>query len=181
MNRFMNPDTWWDAIEPRFGDRRLPLMLLALALAGALGVAVACEIGVRHFNTDWNTTFGYAVKRNRDWRPLFALWAGLTLVQVVLGLVAAALLKVYSRPRRWLHAVAVAIIGSIPMYIAGLALVLLPGIFVFAIGFLISCVWWGSGSRRLLGVKDSESTEHVAVSLVASGVLMLLGFASLPL
>jgi hypothetical protein len=181
MNRITDPNAWWEAIEPRFGDRRLPIALLALALVGALGVAAACEIGVRYFNTEWNSAFGYAVKRNRGWQPFFTLWGGLVIVAIVQGVVAVALLKVYSLPRRWLRGIAVAIIGSIPMYVAGLALVLLPGIFVFAIGFLISCGWWASGNRRLLGIRDSESPEHVAVSLAISGVLMLLCFASLPL
>ena len=36
MHSVTEPDYWWDAVESRFGDRRLPLMLLALAFAGAL-------------------------------------------------------------------------------------------------------------------------------------------------
>ena len=181
MTRFADPDKWWDVIEQRFGDRRLLIALFTLALAGAFVVALACEIGVRHFDTDWNATLGYRVERERSWGPFFALWAGFTIAPIVQGLVAAMLLKVYLLPSRWLRGVAVAIVGSVPMYIAGLALVLLPGILLFAIAFIVSCGWWASGHRRLLGIRDSESTEHVAVSLVISGVLMLLVSASLPL
>ncbi len=181
MKRLTRPNTWWDALEPRFGDRRLPIALFALAALGALCVAIACEIGVRNFNTDWNEVFGYKVQRNRDSQPFISLWGGLTLVPLVQGLVAAALLRVYSLPRQWLRAIAVAVIGYVPMYLAGVALVLLPGIFVFAIAFVISCGWWASGNRRLLGVKDSESAEHVAVSLTVSGLLILLVSAMLPL
>ena len=61
MHSVTEPDYWWDAVESRFGDRRLPLMLLALAFAGAFGIAFACEIGVRYFNTDWNYGLGYSV------------------------------------------------------------------------------------------------------------------------
>lgn len=181
MKQFARPEAWWGAIEPHFYDRRLALALLALAVLGALFVAIACEIGVRYFNTDWNQVFGYKVQRNRDWRPFMALWGGLTLVPLAQGLVAAALLPVYSLPRQWLRAVAVAIIGYLPMYVAAIALVLLPGIFVFAIAFVISCGWWASGNRRLLGVSDNDSAEHVAVSLAASGVLVLLTSATFPL
>lgn len=179
MHSVTDPDYWWDAVESRFGDRRLPLMLLALAFAGAFGIALACEIGVRYLNTDWNYGLGYFVKHDRDWRPFFALWAGVMIAPIVQGLVGVALLKIYSRPLCWRRGVAVAIIGSIPMYIAGLTLVLLPGILVFAIAFLISCGWWASGNRRLLGIRDSESAEHVAVSLMISGGLMMLGSAAL--
>ncbi|MEO8188403.1 MAG: hypothetical protein ABI580_13675 [Burkholderiaceae bacterium] len=153
---------------------------MALASAGAFGIALACEIGIRHFNTDWNYALGYSVQRGRDWQPFFALWAGVVIWPIVLGLVGVALLKIYSRPLCWRRGVAVAIIGSIPMYVAGLTLVLLPGILLFAVAFLISCGWWASGNRRLLGIRDSESAEHVAVSLTISGVLMLLGSAALP-
>ena len=72
MKRLADPDTWWSAIEPLIGDRRLTIALLALALVGALGVAVACEIGVRVFNTNWDYTFGYNVQRDRGWQPFFA-------------------------------------------------------------------------------------------------------------
>ncbi len=181
MHSVTEPDSWWDAVEARFGDRRLPLMLLALAFAGAFGIALACEIGIRYFNTDWNYGLGYSVQRGRDWQPFFALWAGVVMSPIMLGLVSVALLKIYSRPLCWRRGVAVAIIGSIPMYVAGLTLVLLPGILVFAVAFLISCGWWASGNRRLLGIRDSESAEHVAVSLTISGMLMLLCVAALPL
>ena len=77
-------------------------------------------------------------------------------------------------PLRWRRSVAVAIIGSVPMYVAGAALVLLPGILLFAIAFLISCGWWASGNRRLLGLTYAESPEHVAVSLLVSGGVLIL-------
>jgi hypothetical protein len=181
MHSVARPDYWWDAVESRLDDRRLPLMLLALAFSGAFGIALACEIGVRYFNTDWNYGLGYSVQRGRDWKPFFALWAGVAIAPIVQGLVAVALLKIYSRPLCWRRGVAVAIIGSIPMYVIGPTLVLLPGILIFAVAFLISCSWWASGNRRLLGVSDSESAEHVAVSLTISGVLMMLGSSALPL
>ena len=180
MKQF-DPEAWWDAIEPLLGDRRLTLALIVLALAGSFVVAVASEIGVRVFNTDWNNTFGYAVQRNRGWQPFFALWSGFAIATIVQGLVGAALLRIYSKPQRWLRGVAVAIIGSVPMYVTGVTLVLLPGILLFAIAFLISCGWWASGNRRLLGLTYGESPEHVAVSLVVSGALMVFITAAMPL
>ncbi|HKO69220.1 MAG TPA: hypothetical protein VJU53_15580 [Burkholderiaceae bacterium] len=181
MHAATEPGYWWDAVESRFGDRRLSLMLLVLAFSGAFGIALACEIGVRYFNTDWHYVLGYSVQRGRDWKPFFALWAGVAIAPMMQGLVGVALLKIYSRPLCWRRGLAVAIIGSIPMYVTGLTLFLLPGILLFAVAFLISCGWWASGNRRLLGIRDSESAEHLAVSLTISGALMMLGFASLPL
>ena len=174
MTRFADPELWWDAIEPVLGDRRLTIALVLLAVVGALGVAIASEIGVRVFNTDWDAMFGYTAQPNRGWQPFVALWGGFALAPIIQGLVGAALMKVYSQPRRWLRAVAVAIVGTVPMYVVGLTLVLLPGILLFAVAFVISCGWWASGNRRLLGLRYSESPEHVAVSLLLSGGVLIL-------
>ena len=175
MRKLGDPEAWWDAIEPLLGDRRLAMALILLALVGSLVVASASEIGIRVFNTSWDNSFGYALQPNRTWLSFFELWAGFTIATVVQGLIGAALLKIYSKPQRWLRGVAVAVVGSVPMYVAGATLVFLPGILLFAIAFLISCGWWASGNRRLLGLSYGESPEHVAVSLVvASGVMVLI-------
>jgi len=181
MRNWTDPDAWWDAIEPNLHDPRLWLALIALAIAGALGVALACEIGVRHFNTDWNYALGYTVQRGRSWQPFIGLWLGLSMASVLQGLVAAALLPVYSKPRQWIRAMAVSIVGWLPMYVAGLSLMLLPAILLFAIAFLISCAWWANGNRRLLGLGFSEAPEHIAVTLVISGALMLMMSGSVAL
>ena len=174
MEKLTDPEAWWDAIEPLLGDRRFTIGLIVLALAGSFVVTLASEIGIRIFNTDWDRTLGYSVQPNRDWQPFWTVWVGFTIATIVQGLVGAALLKIYSKPQRWLRGVAVAIIGTIPMYVTGITLVLLPGILLFAIAFVISCGWWASGNRRLLGLTQSESFEHVAVSLMLSGGLMVL-------
>ena len=181
MKKRADPEAWWDAIEPLLGDRRLTITLILLALTGSFVVAVASEIGVRVFNTDWDSTFGYAVQRDRRWQSFFALWGGFTIATIVQGVIGAALLKIYSKPQGWVRGVAVAIVGSVPMYVAGVTLVFLPGILLFAIAFLVSCGWWASGNRRLLGLTYGESPEHVAVSLVVSGALMVLITSSVPL
>ena len=181
MKRLVDPEMWWTAIEPLLGERRLTIALIVLALAGSFVVAVASEIGVRVFNTGWDNTLGYSLQRDRGWPPFLALWLGFATATIAQGLVGSALLKVYSKPQQWQRSVAVAIIGSVPMYVAGVALVLLPGIVLFAITFVISCGWWASGTRRLLGLSYGESPEHVAVSLVLSGGLLVLVSAGLPL
>jgi hypothetical protein len=174
MLKLLDPETSWDAIEPRLGDPGLPIALLTLAIVGALGIAGACEIGVRFFNTDWDFVLGYAYQRDRGWKPFFGVWIALAIMPLVQGLLAAALMKIYSRAPRWRSAIAAATVGWIPMYVAGVSLVFLPGILLFAIAFVASCGWWVTGTRRLLDLGYSESTEHVAVSLMLTGALMLL-------
>ncbi len=179
--RWFDPDSWWDFIEPKLDQRHVLPMLLGVALVGGFGIALATEIGVRIFNTDWNYVAGYGMQRDRGGAPFLALWgiaAGAPLMQ---GLVGAHLLKFYSRPRQWLRSIAVAVVGTIPVYVAGLTLVVLPGILVVVIAFLVSCAWWSSGSRRLLGIVYGDSAEHVAGTLVLSGALLVLVSASVPI
>lgn len=185
IGTLFNPDAWWDFIEPKIERGNAPLLLCALAIIGGLFVALATEIGVRNFNTDWNYVAGYGAQPNRGWTAFVALWAVAALGPFVQGLVSANLLQLYvhreRRPRPWLRAIAVAVIGSIPTYIAGLSLIMLPGMLIVVIAFLVSCAWWTSGSRRLLGVIDGDAAEYVAVSVVLSGALLVLLSASVPL
>src|SRR5829696_4631034 len=118
MTRLTELEPWWVAIERQLGDRRLTISLLVIAASGALVIAVACEVGIRVFNTDWNQVFGYTAQPNRGAAPFFTLWVGTTLAPLLQGLIGGALTKVYAVPRRpyhWQRAIAVATVGSIPM------------------------------------------------------------------
>lgn len=174
MGALLDPDAWWDLLERRLAGGRAIGFLAAIAVVGSLGIAFACEVGVRVFNTDWHPVAGYTVQRERGWLPFFALWVFLLAMPVVQGLVGASLLPLYSRPRRWLRAVGVSVLGSVPIYLAGPALVLLPGILLVVIAFLLSCFWWGSGCQRLLEVPASESADFVGVSLLLTTAIIFL-------
>lgn len=184
MSGLFEPDRLWDAFEQGSRGRggfQLAQRVIAMAVVGAFGIALASEIGVRLFNTDWNYVAGYTTQRSRGFGPFFMLWAMALLLPIAQGLIAAALLPMYSRPRRWARGVAVAVMGSIPVYLAGLTLVFLPGILLVAFAFLISCAWWASGSRRLLGVQAGDSADFVAASLVGSSALIFFVSAAVPL
>lgn len=174
MGGLLDPDAWWDQVEGRLENGEAAGYLLAIAIVGGFGIAFASEIGIRVFNTDWHAVAGYNVQPARGWIPFFALWGVLTLMPIVQGLVGACLLPLYSRPRRWLASVGVAIVGAVPVYLAGLTLVVLPGILLVAVAFLLSCDWWGSGSRRLLSVPASESADFVGASLLFTSALVFL-------
>jgi hypothetical protein len=174
VGSLLDPDAWWDQVERHLDDGDAAVFLFTIAVVGGFGIALACEVGIRVFNTDWHVVAGYNVQPARGWVPFFALWGVLTLMPIVQGLVGACLLPLYSRPRRWLASVGVAIVGAVPVYLAGLTLVLLPGILIVVVAFLLSCAWWGSGSQRLLAVPASESADFVAASLLlTSGILFL--------
>jgi len=177
------PSALWSVIAQRLGrpDTSLQLLqLLGLAALGGGGIALASEIGVRVFNTDWHPVAGYSVQPGRSWNTFFALWLVYTLAPLVQGLCGAWLLALYRRPRQWRAAMTVSVVGMTPLYLAGLSLVLLPGILLVCVAFLISCMWWSSGSEELLGVPSSESADYVAAMLISSSAALFLLAASLP-
>lgn len=181
MDALLEPVRVWAAVA-RWRRRRGALAyLLALAAAGGLLVATATEIGVRTFNADWHVVAGYASQAGRGWLPFLMLWASATALPLVQGLFAGWMLPLYGRPRdRW-GGLAVGVVGSMPIYAAAPALVFLPGLLLVCLAFLVSCGWWGSGARVLLGVPLGESADHVAASIVASAFVLSVVTGALPL
>jgi hypothetical protein len=86
----------------------------------------------------------------------------------------------YGRSRDWMGGLAVAVLGSVPVYVAGLGLVLLPGILLVCLAFLVSCAWWGSGARLLLGIPSGEAADHVVASFIAGSLALTIASALIP-
>ena len=174
------PAWLWDRVRPRLHRRGAAPALLAVALLGGLGIAVATEIGVRTFNTDWNYVAGYSTQSARGYGPFLLLWALAALMSIAQGLFGALLLPMYGRSRDWMGGLAVAVLGSVPVYVAGLGLVLLPGILLVCLAFLVSCAWWGSGARLLLGIPSGEAADHVVASFIAGSLALTIASALIP-
>lgn len=168
------PDALWVAVKGRLQQRDFLGWLLLVPALGALGVALASELGVRHFNAQWHPVFGYSARPDSEGARFLVLWTALALAPIVQGLVGALLLPLYSRPRRWRAALAAAIVGTVPLYVSGLAMVVLPGLVIVLGGFAVSVVWWAIGARELLEVPASECAEFVAATLIASSSALLL-------
>ena len=170
----LEPPELWETVERRLAQPGALAWLLLLSVVGGFGGALASEIGVRVFTTDWHPVMGYAPQPDRDSRGFFLLWSALAIAPLIQGAVGASLLSLYRRPRRWDAALAVSVVGSIPLYLASLTLVWLPGILLFMFAFLISCSWWSDGARELLGINPSESADYVAAMLIASSAILFL-------
>ncbi len=170
----LEPDALWQTVQRRLQRPGALGWLLLIPVVGGFGVALAAGIGVRVFDSEWSAVFGYTARPDADGARFRTLWAALALAPLVQGAVGASLLGFYSQPRRWRTALAVAVVGAVPVYVSGLALVLLPGIVIVLIGFCASLVWWATGARDLLGVPASECAEYVVATLTfASAALML--------
>lgn len=174
----LEPPELWETVERRLARPGALRWLLLLVVVGGFGGALAAEIGVRVFTTDWHPVMGYVPQADRGWRGFVILWLALALAPVVQGLVGASLASLYRRPRRWLAALAVAVVGAIPIYLASLTLVWLPGILLFMFAFLVSCSWWSDGARELLAIDPSESADYVAAMVIASSAVLFLTSAA---
>ena len=180
MTTLLEPAALWQWIARQRADPRFVAMLVAVAVLGGFVVAVATEIGVRVFNTDWNYVAGYTPQPDRTWGPLLMLWAMAAALPVAQGLAGGAMLPLYGRPRDWVGGLAVGVVGSLPIYLAALALVMLPGILVVCVAFLVSCAWWGCGARLVLGVPLGEASDHVVASVIAGSILLSVALAVAP-
>ena len=154
--------------------------LVAVAVVGGLVVAAATEIGVRVFNADWNYVAGYSVQPERGWKPMLVLWLAATGLPLAQGLFGGWLLPMYGQPRDWIGGLTVGVLGSLPIYAAAPALAMLPGILLVCIAFLVSCSWWGSGARALLGVRIGESADHVIASVIVASLAVSFALAVVP-
>jgi hypothetical protein len=181
VEALLEPARLWSAVARRRDAPHAAAALVALALLGGLVVAGATEIGVRHFNVEWHAVAGYPVPVHRGWVQFAMLWASAAALPLLQGLAGGWLLPMYGRPRDWRGGLAVGVVGSLPIYAAAPALVVLPGVLLVCIGFLVSCGWWGSGARLLLGVPAGEAADHVVASIIVSAVALSIVTAGLPL
>jgi hypothetical protein len=168
------PEGLWQAVRERIAQRSAFAWLLLVPIVGGLAVALAAETGVRVFNTEWSPVFGYSARPDDDGARLRLLWVGLASAPWVQAAVGGMILPLYGVPRRWLVALAVAVVGTVPLYVAGLALILLPGIMLVLLAFSVSFVWWTTGACELLDVPRGESTEFVTVTVFASSSVLFL-------
>jgi hypothetical protein len=176
----IEPEGLWQTVRERMDRPGAAGWLLLIPVVGALGVAAAAEIGVRVFNTEWNPVFGYSARPDTEGQRFRLLWAALALAPFAQGAVGAMILPLYRLRRRWRAAIAVAVVGTLPLYVAGLALIALPGIFFVLLAFFVSFVWWTTGARELLEVPPAETLEFVTVTLLASNSAIFLGSTAFP-
>jgi hypothetical protein len=176
----IEPPGLWEAVRAQLARPEAIALLVLIPIVGALAVASAAAIGVRVFNTEWNAVFGYSARADTARERFAALSAALALAPIAQGVVGALVLPLYSRPRKWRAALAVAVVGAVPLYVSGLAVILLPGIMLVLGGFFVSFVWWAKGARELLDVPQEECIEYVAATLVASSALLLLTSTAFP-
>jgi hypothetical protein len=174
------PEGLWNAVRERVTRRGALGWLLLIPIIGGLAVAIAAEAGVRVFTTEWNAVIGYSARPDDDGARLRLLWAALASAPFVQAATALLILPLYGLRRRARSALAVAVVGAVPLYVAGLSLVLLPGILVVLFAFFVSFVWWTTGVCQLLDVPRAEGLEFVTVTVLAASCAFFLCSTAFP-
>jgi hypothetical protein len=181
MNTWFEPLPLWAQVNALLAGppREALLKLCGLALLGAAGVASAVWIGTAYFDTQWNAGLGFHSLDTLAFEPFRTTLAGFVLAPLALAALYLALAPLYRLPRRPLAALAVAVVGALPIYAAGLALVVLPGVLLLFAAFFLSCFWWSVGLRTVLGVPPGDASEFNVLALLGSGLLLQFGGALL--
>jgi hypothetical protein len=175
FSALIEPTSLWQRAAQLLASQpaRLLRFLAFGVVLGAFGSAGAVYVGIRWFSTDSSMgALGFLPDMAGGIDAFRITFLGLLIAPFVLAQVYLVLLRVYGLPRRWLAAFAVAVIGALPIYLAGMTLLFVPAIVLVVAAFLLSCMWWVVGVRQLLAVAPTDSAEFSAIAIVATVVLL---------
>ena len=167
-----NPDREWESVATEapgqlslMRDYILPLSLLAPA---------ATFIGMWFFDTSWDADHGYALPRERIAGIVAATYAFEIASVYLLAIVFYLLARTEGCRPSFVAAFQVAALGSVPLLISGVLLVIPFNIILTMFAMIYSFYLYHLGAVRLMGIRPVNSAEFVGVSLTC--LLVLSGF-----
>lgn len=166
---------WARVAEELQQPQRAAGRLAFIALLGAFGPACAVYAGTHWVGALLDSEVGFAPLAAGRIDPFRATFLGLLIAPLLLAAVYLLMGRLYRLPPRPLAAFAVAVVGALPIYAAGLTMVFLPAILLVIGAFLLSCFWWAVGLRTVFGVSPRDSAEFNAISIL--GLIVLMQFA----
>lgn len=178
MQRLLSPNVLLAQVGAALTrDPRASLVRLLVAMMlGALGCALAVYVGTRWLTTYWNFELGFVPAFAERVDPFRAMLFVMTVGPLLLAAAFVAIGSFFGGRRAWrgsVHpALAVAVIGMMPLYVTGMLLFFMPAVLLVALAFFVSCFWWGAGARELLGVPRDDIAEFMALSLIAASVAL---------
>ncbi len=174
MSSLFEPLALWARVRAELArPQRAAWRLLTLALLGALGPACAVALGSTLLSTHWDGELGFVPAAAGRIDPFRGTFVGLLVAPAALAAMFMLLGRLYRlRDCTLLAACAVAVVGALPVYVAGLTMVFMPAILLVIAAFLLSCFWWAVGARTVLGVTEGDAAEFNAIAIIGSVVLM---------
>ncbi len=147
-------------------------LFVHLILPGATVSALAATAGVAWFNRDWNADFGYSAPPQQALAIGLAVWLFSTLYPLLLAWVFARCAALYRGGGNYAAALALAAHGTVPVWIAGACLFFMPAVLLGMPAFLYACLLYSNGASTLLGVREDDTAQLVAVTLLLTAILM---------
>jgi hypothetical protein len=173
LGRVFEPLALWQRVAQELAQPRRALGRLALmALLGAFGPACAVYAGTHWVNRFTDGELGFTPLADGRIDPFRATFLGLLIAPPLLTVMYLLLGRYYRLAARPLAAFAVAVVGALPIYAAGLTMVFTPAILLVIGAFLLSCLWWSVGLRTVLRVPPGEAAEFNALAILGLIVLM---------
>jgi hypothetical protein len=168
----LRPASEWDAIAhdaPGVGtmlrNYLLPLSLLA---------PLATMAGMLLLDTRWNAEYGYSQLRDRALVIAVATFAFEIASVYLLAVVFYFLARTEGRHPTFLVALQVAVFGSIPVLLSGVALVIPFGVIVTLMALIYAFYLCYLGAQRLIGIREADSTMFIGVAMFCMMVLSTL-------
>lgn len=164
------PTAEWDLIAEE--KTTVDLLLRSYILPLALLAPIATIIGMETFDRDWDPVHGYLVPADRIFATGATTYFSIVGSILVLAAIFALIAPMFGGTRNYLAALKVATYGSIPVMLAGAALLLPVMAIVGLAGLCHTLFLFWTGVRRVLNVPRGAQAEFVAISV------MLLTFVS---
>ena len=169
----LHPEAEWNAVARDMPGAAVLLRNFLLPLS--LLTPVATTIGMLVFDTGWNAEYGYSLLRDRA--PVIAITT--YVFEIVSVYLLAAIFYLFARTEGsspgFLAALRVAVFGSIPLLLSGATLFIPFNVIISKVAMLYSFYLYYLGVSRLLGIRPSDATMFVGVTmicmLVASGFM----------
>lgn len=146
-------------------------LLTRLVVPGALASALASTLGVALLNREWSADFGYDAPAAQAVPIGLVLLFGSVGYTCLLAWVFARMGALYGSRRAFTPALTVAAYGALPVWISGAFLFFMPAILLSMIAFVYTCLLYSNGAAAVLGVKEREAPEFVAVSLLLAALI----------
>jgi hypothetical protein len=172
----LRPADEWDLIARE--DTTVEELLRRFILPLSLLAPIASVIGMKFFDAGWDPDHGYLVPA----QDIYAAGAT-TLFTSIVSIFALAgifvlIAPLYGSSRNYLTALKVATFGSVPVLLAGVALLIPVLAIVGLIGFCHSLYLWWLGVRKVLNVGRNHQAEFIGISMLILVVVSTLAGAS---
>ncbi len=147
-------------------------LIAHLIFPGSLVSALAVMAGITWFNREWSADFGYSAAAGQA----LSIGSATLILSVIYALVLAAVFsgvgRMYNSRARYLAALTLVAYGSLPVWVAGAFMFLMPAAMLGMLAFVYACLLYSHGAHTLLGIDQSECTEFAAISLLLAAIAM---------